>query len=408
MGYSGIVATNAGLALLGGGSIAAGGLGIAGGTAILTAALEFGTVLIIEYTASSIYSEYNYKNFSEQSKNMVTLPVPRNTSGSNSYEEAMDVLEDISSDLPLSSNQNQIIIKKALQTLDSMLAEELDESDKSKNETLYALLYFQFNNYHKAKTHAKRAINSARNIDKRRTAPAFIYAVSSLYDKQIDFDELHTNYFRYSILAEPDNPIIPLLFAVYLDRIIYRFNDQALDADSLRKVALVAMDDSISKTMPVNLVLVLSRYFIRLKIEQQKISSLTTTDNITLKNSPNTLNTVKFSLQQYEKLLVDADNIFRKLLFSSLELDEDSHSKAEIFYDNFNKYKNDKERLRSLIKELEIYQESLKKEKHTDVLPENVNTDEQQNDYNRVISLFFAACFGFLFLLFLWRVASKK
>ncbi len=68
MGLSGIAATNAGLALLGGGSIASGGFGIIGGTALLTAALSFGTDVVIDYTIGKAVSDYKYSNLVENSK----------------------------------------------------------------------------------------------------------------------------------------------------------------------------------------------------------------------------------------------------------------------------------------------------------------------------------------------------
>ena len=48
-GLSGAAATNYGLALLGGGSLASGGLGVTGGMAILTLALTFSSELAIDY-----------------------------------------------------------------------------------------------------------------------------------------------------------------------------------------------------------------------------------------------------------------------------------------------------------------------------------------------------------------------
>ena len=55
MGYSGAAATNAGLAPLGGGSIASGGLGVVGGTALLVTALEFTTAVAIDTTVSMVF-----------------------------------------------------------------------------------------------------------------------------------------------------------------------------------------------------------------------------------------------------------------------------------------------------------------------------------------------------------------
>ena len=99
MGYSGIVATNAGLALLGGGAIASGGFGIAGGAALLTTALTFGTGVVFDYASEKVINEitynssYEYSNLVEKSMQLPTLPLPVNTSGSDAYEDAMEILQ---------------------------------------------------------------------------------------------------------------------------------------------------------------------------------------------------------------------------------------------------------------------------------------------------------------------------
>ena len=49
MGFSGAVATNAGLALLGGGSLASGGFGMLGGTILLTSVFVFSTEIVVDY-----------------------------------------------------------------------------------------------------------------------------------------------------------------------------------------------------------------------------------------------------------------------------------------------------------------------------------------------------------------------
>ena len=99
MGYSGVVATNAGLALLGGGAIASGGFGIAGGAALLTTALTFGTSVVFDYASEKVINEitynssFQYSNLVEKSIQLPTLPLPVNTTGSDNYEDAMEILQ---------------------------------------------------------------------------------------------------------------------------------------------------------------------------------------------------------------------------------------------------------------------------------------------------------------------------
>lgn len=79
MGLSGAAATKAGLALLGGGSIASGGFGMVGGAALLTAALTFSTELAFDYSFGALYAKYEYHELVERSKGLTTLPLPRTT-----------------------------------------------------------------------------------------------------------------------------------------------------------------------------------------------------------------------------------------------------------------------------------------------------------------------------------------
>lgn len=123
-----------------------------------------------------------------------------------------------------------------------------------------------------------------------------------MYDEKPDFKGA-TEYFKYAVTNEPDNPISPLLFAVYLDRMMYRFNDGSLSSAALDRI------HNLSKMLPyderkaVIQLGLLNRYIILIKLEQQIILSLTGTANRTIKDSPKTLLTVKGALREYNSLL---------------------------------------------------------------------------------------------------------
>ena len=108
-GLSGAAAANFGLALLGGGAVAAGGLGIVGGVAVLTAALTFSTDIVFDYAVDRAVEKYQYAKFVEASQQMSTLPLPRNSSGPRSYQQAMKVLERVAKDEPLTSRINRAV-----------------------------------------------------------------------------------------------------------------------------------------------------------------------------------------------------------------------------------------------------------------------------------------------------------
>jgi len=358
-GLSGIAATNYGLALLGGGSIASGGLGIAGGVAVLTATLSFSTDVIMDYTLSNVVSSYSYSNFVKDSKKMPTLPIPQNENGSSAYENiVINLKKNINNKIPLSASSNQIILKdtSSMFTPSSNDAEEL-----TKENTLKSYLSLVTNDYENAKLYANKAITEARKLQIKRTMPAFIYATSSLYDKTFNFDMINNNYFRYSILAEPDNELIPLMFAIYLDRIMYRMNDDTSlnykTIDAIRDIAFEIKDDDIQEQ---SLVVVMMRYLIKLKIEQQKIIALATTSNKTIKNNKKTLRVVNNSFIEYDNLLKSLSKI---LAYKPMEEFMKEDTKLEKIFVLDAKYEESKTYLREIIQELKEYQIEAKKAK---------------------------------------------
>lgn len=353
MGLSGIAATNAGLALLGGGSIASGGFGIIGGTALITAALSFGTDVVIDYTIGKAVGEYNYSNLTEHSKEMLTLPLPKNDSGPDAFEDAVKILEDVEDKLPTFSDKNQQIIKKAITSLETARG-VVDKDESSKNNSLLSLLYFVSNDYVNAKKYANLAIQFARESKIRRTLPAFIYATSALYEERFDFTSITDEYFNYAILAEPDNPLIPLLFSIYLDRMLLRFNDNYLDEEALYRIFTIMKSPSLEKSRTTNYTALLSRYFIRLKLEQQKISSLSTSSNATIKNNRKTLDAVMDSLRRYDTLIAQSSDIMK--YFPSSNLREKDAAKIAELHTLLVNYTKDRQRLELLIDDLKNHQ----------------------------------------------------
>ncbi len=365
MGLTGIAATNAGLAILGGGSLASGGFGIIGGTVVLTAALSFSTDIVIDFAVvqgDKIYQSYSYDKFAEHSKSLITFPIPKNEDGPKSYVATIKFLnEKILSDQAMSSNSNVGTIKDAIQILsntsdNTLLSNKISDEEIAKKETLFAILHFWLNEYPIAKEHAQSSISAARKAKIKRTFPSLIYGVCELYEKDIDFDKINQDYFRYSVLADPKNPLIPLLFSIYLDRVAYRFNDGTLDSSVLVKIFEVAIEEPIKEYRKITYSTMLSHYFMRLKIEQQKISSLSLTSNKTIKESPQTLTTIEKSLKEYHSLLNGSDLIIKQILSSSMDLEDKDKKQFEIFYTLLVDYKEDEKRLISLSNDLKDYQ----------------------------------------------------
>ncbi|MEK8015230.1 MAG: hypothetical protein VSS75_000075 [Candidatus Parabeggiatoa sp.] len=355
MGYSGVVATNAGLALLGGGAIAAGGFGMTGGAAVITAALTFGKEIVFDYTLNQVITAYSQAQFIEQSKEMLALPLPRNTDGSDIYEDAIEILELIDNDSSYSNPYNQKIIENTIQYIKTNRS-NLSHKESLQLDTLLSLLYLNHHEYSKAKQYASLAIKRARAEEIKRTLPALIYAVSGLYEEKVDISHLTQNFFNYAILAEPDNALIPLAFVVYLDKIMYRFNDGLSKESHLRELVKIASKEEVQEHAIATLTLILVRYFTRLKMEQQIILSLSQAQNMTIKNSSKTLKQVKNALSAYNELLEGSSFLLKKL--NSIDMSEEEAEKRDEFWHLYRQYKGEQTRLQSFVNDLNSYQNS--------------------------------------------------
>ncbi len=378
MGLSGAAAANAGLALLGGGSIASGGLGIAGGTALLTAVFTFSTGVVTDYAITTVANNYQYSNLVEQSKDMPTLPLPKNSNGSKQYKKAISILKTINKKEIISSHANKAIIKDAINAIKG--------NKTPKATTLNTLLYFISGDYQQAKYYAKMALN---NTNKVNSLPSFIYAVSLLYDKDFNY-ALSFPYFEDAVLNEPDNRLIPMMLSIYLDRYILRFG---FDDEFIGDIFNLIAQKEIKKFDVQNYTILLSRQFILLKQEQQKISILANTLNDKIKESPITLDTVKKSLNTYSNIIYSVSATISDYLFinppssSYWTRIKRYFSKPKISFiqiqDKYKtlleEYKADETRLKWLVIELEKYQS------YTTLLKTNFTSLEQEN--NRITNL---------------------
>ena len=308
MGLSGAVATNVGLALLGGGSIASGGFGIIGGVALLTAALSFGTDIVVDYSLSQGISRYDYGKFAEQSSSMATLPLPRNDTGPKPFKAALKKLEEIDKHKSVFDSRNQAIIQKAVLPLEKENTRNRTDRDLLREEALLALLKMLQNDYRGAKTASLSAYNAAERSQEIATFPAFIYATSLVYDDEPDFDQIY-KYFSYAVTEEQENKFRPLLFGILLDRMAYRMADGALSSKVLSQLYELSKQFEYGEDKAAIQQLILVRYFVQLKLEQQKILTLVCSESNTIRKSSKTLDVVKTALTEYRYLLIASEAI---------------------------------------------------------------------------------------------------
>lgn len=319
-GFTGIAATNFGLALLGGGAIASGGFGMLGGTALLAAALTFGTDVTLDYAIGAAVQRYDAAKFAEASLKMITLPLPVNPSGSESVKLAVKALKtDVAGDswhcvkqypnsvagfktcLATSEKSQRQRVNKALAVLWAN-RKSTQKTELEREAAMLGLLQFLNNDYTKAQASALRSYKLAIKNKSSPTLPAFIYATSLLYVDRPNLEESF-NKFQYAVIAEPKNPMTPVLFAAYLDRLSFRLNDRGAGVDQIARLSRFA--ESLPKD-PRKLAIqqmLLSHTLMQLKLSQQKVLSLTRTQNDSVRIRPSTLFEIRASASDYSQLL---------------------------------------------------------------------------------------------------------
>jgi len=364
---TGAAALNHGLALLGGGAVSAGGLGKAGGAAVLSAVLALSaevSLLPIEAGSAFLFEDeepgYSYARLLEESRELATLPLPTNTSGSDAYKEAVETLGAVDDSAPLSIGGNRAILKEAIHRLRWSstsyeramgVLEGLDEEqslDSSRNReivmravetllydatgiselkdaTLLSLLHFVLGDYQLSNQYAGRALQIARSereneVEKRASLAMFLSATTALYMESFDLAVILADV-ETSLVSDSKNPLIPLSFAVFLDRIELRLVDGGLDEEVLLRIFQIMKSPALERFRLQNYVLLLARYLKRMEYEQQKVMVLATTLNATIRNHPRTLEIVRDSLATYRTLL-DGANIVESSI-STLELEDD-------------------------------------------------------------------------------------
>lgn len=350
-GLSGIAATNYGLALLGGGSIASGGFGIIGGVALLTASLTFSTEVIIDFAVTKGINTYDKSKMIENSKNILTLPIPVNIDGSKQYKKIIDKLEEnINKEELMNSDNNQEVLNNIL------INNNLSDEDL-KDVTLKSYLYFYTYQYNKAKEFAEKSIILAREQEIRRTFPAYIYSISSIYEGNFfkEFDEINNKYFRYSILAEKDNELIPVIFSIYLEHILNNINSRDISeyVSFLEKINVIAFEIENDKYKKAVITTMIVKYYEQIKIEQQKILSLTQTSNKSIKSNPKTLSIIKQAFADYSSLLSILEEISKDKLFYDIDKELKKQKEKVELSILFARYNESKAYLRLLVENFE-------------------------------------------------------
>lgn len=310
MGLSGAAATSAGLALLGGGSLAAGGFGMAGGVALLTAVSTFGTELIVGYSIERALNTYSDKKFAEECRNMLHLPCPVNTKGGKAYYTAQQYIEEhLDKEKLISEGNNPQVIQEACTLMNNLVSKDTDEMKRMKNETMSALLYWLQGNPQKAVNKANSAILIANQWNDNRwkhnfkatpTIAEFILAVCNLELGKI---ENNSTYFEYAVLQEPNNKLIPLLFGIYLDRLMILYHYEKAGIYDVACVIGTAKHESVSSHAPIISTILAARILMEIKRLQQDILVVTDTPDDSIRQIDNVEERLREKHKRYKELV---------------------------------------------------------------------------------------------------------
>lgn len=350
VGLSGIAAANFGLALLGGGAVAAGGLGVAGGVTVLASALAFSTDIVLSYSVDAALEKYTHAKFIEANKQMLTLPVPRNTKGGKAYKAAMAHLEKkFNSQESLTSETNQQVLLRAIEILNEKMYDETDNSYRLKDNTLLALLHLQTNNYAEARNAAQNAISIGTDADKKHNMPYFIHALAQLADPEQGCSDETLSSLQIAYLQEPDNKLIPLMTGSCMDRLMYAYRHGKLNASQLSDFCnLVAASQINSKLAAQSLEIFVTRSLLLLKDTQQLIRTVAQ-DSSMIKQKK-----VRAELRkrlERHKLLVELlwDTALPQVMLLEKEFAKDSKVKSEELSTLLSQYREEVAELQTLI-----------------------------------------------------------
>ncbi len=255
-GLQGAAATNAGLALLGGGSLAAGGLGIKGGVVLLTILASTSSNIAIEYSINEAASHFSNKAFLEDSKKMTTLPLPINEEGGDAYEKCLEWIqkqkksqfEDKKIEFNIHDAKFQEVLKEATLIFGRDLLEDDNSDEKINGLTFLALLYFQRGCYRDSFKYSGDAVNLAIGEDRLASLARCVYATSYLYSESArDNLRIQREYLLPALLKEGDNKFAPLMLTIYLDRLMYRIHNGASGPGEVQFAIELLKDKKFSK-----------------------------------------------------------------------------------------------------------------------------------------------------------------
>ena len=254
-GLTGIAATNAGLALLGGGAVAAGGLGIKGGVVLLTVLASTSADIAISYSVEEAMAGITTSTFVQESKKLSTLPLPLNAEGSAAYVDNLnwlkgeqEKLSDEDKEVGLLGEKMQALLSEAAIIMGRDMQATGDSGERVKDRAFMSLLNFQLSRFRESFKYAKDAVELAEAEKIDAGFAKYLFAVAYLYTKTAtDNKAVQERYLVPAILGEGSSRSIPVILSVYLDRLFLRIHG-GLSAPSETRFFMDLVGDGRFKT----------------------------------------------------------------------------------------------------------------------------------------------------------------
>jgi hypothetical protein len=373
-GLSGAAAKSYGLALLGGGALTAGGFGVKGGVALLTAALTFGQDAVVPYAFGVVRERFDRAAFEERVRSAPRFPLPRSDVGPQSYSDAVRLIaRNYTPEASYADPRNNIMVGSLITSLrNTHAAERLDDAGNARVSLLLALLHFHQGEDQQAKARSALAIDyMLRSANRRPTAasPEFYkpetwipaakanagYALASAIwaAASLSGEDANVNNSLSALDAafgmEPKNGLAPLAAAIFMDRLIARQDIMTIaHLDTLRLSARTRLTDE--KARSATLLVIMTRALVALKLEQSLVTATkdaprgTTADGAAIKARADK------SFAAYDAALKLLDDVTKDLLRDDA-FSKDAANRAEVvkLIDLISDYKNDRLRLGGII-----------------------------------------------------------
>ena len=273
-----------------------------GGAALLVAALDFTAAVAIDETVSMVFDREGFIASMDQRSNL--LPV--RGGDFPSARASMKVLDRIDRSKPLGIEGREAV-KQAIGRLTSERDGPLNAAEKAQKLTLLSVLQLISGDPVTAKRNAQAAYNAAKHAGVKRTMPAALLGIAMLYDERPNFDR-SLDLFEYATKYEGGSPVGPAMYLMYFDLLTARADEIPHRYRPWDRLAKFVDMLEYGKPKAVFERLLLARILMRVKLEQVRISVLSTTENCTIRESGRSLEAAERALEQYG-WLVSAFNV---------------------------------------------------------------------------------------------------